>query len=129
MNVKQVAQRLNLSEHTIRYYDREGLMPFLTKDENGRRIFTEADICLLELIVCLRESHMPLADIRQYIAYQRADDDTTQLRRTILFKHRAFIEQQIRSLEHSLCSIDYKLEHCAACGCQPCAAPDAESCC
>lgn len=128
MTVKQVAQRLDLSEHTIRYYDREGLMPFLTKDEKGRRIFTEADICLLELIVCLRESDMPLAEIKQYIAYEIAEGDTAQLRRMILLRHRAFIEQQINRLENSLCSIDYKLAHCVDGACDPCETTETSCC-
>lgn len=128
MTVKQVAQRLNLSEHTIRYYDREGMLPFLSKDENGRRSFTEDDICLLELIICLRDSQMPISEIRKYIACQLPEDDAAQLRRSILLKHRAFIEQQINTLKHSLCSIDYKLAHCADHACHTCQSGDAACC-
>jgi DNA-binding transcriptional MerR regulator len=110
--VNQVAERLLISEHTIRYYDRQGLMPFLKKDSGGKRSFTEEDICFIELIICLKTSHMSLTDIRQYIEYQFSDADTTHNRKQILENHRKFILGQIENMKQSLCSIDYKLEHC-----------------
>lgn len=110
--VKQVAKQLNISEHTIRYYDRQGLMPFLKKDASGKRLFSEDDICLIELIVCLKMSHMSLSEIRQYITYQISDKDTTDIQKQILGNHKAFILTQMEDLKRSLCTIDYKLQHC-----------------
>lgn len=63
-SVKQAAKRTNLSEHTIRYYDREGLTPCLKRNKNGERIYLEKDICWLELICCLKSSGMSLNNIK-----------------------------------------------------------------
>ncbi len=82
--VNQAAERLHISENTIRYYDRQGLMPFLKKDSAGERAFTEEDICFMELIVCLKTSHMFLTDIRKYIEYHFSDADMTHHSRTVI---------------------------------------------
>lgn len=113
--VKQVADRLNISEHTLRYYDRQGLMPFLKKDSKGRRTFTEEDISLIELIICLKKSHMSLEKIREYIEYQISEGDTSQLRKRILENHKQVVMHQIEELNSSLCVLDYKLKHCICC--------------
>lgn len=110
--VKQAAERLHISEHTLRYYDRQGLMPFLRKSPGGVRAFTEEDLCLIELILCLKNSRMSLSEIRQYIQYQISPADTTQMRKQILLNHKRFLQQQMLELRQSLCAIDYKLEHC-----------------
>lgn len=115
--VKEVAARLGISEHTIRYYDRKGLMPFLHKNNTGKRMFTEEDICLLELIKCLKSGNMSLSDIKEYITLFITGDEAIEMRKILLEKQRVFILQQIEVLNQSLCAINYKLEHCVVMRC------------
>ncbi|WP_163192216.1 MerR family transcriptional regulator [Clostridium thermarum] len=110
--IKQVAERLNISEHTLRYYDRQGLMPFLKRDSNGIRCFTEEDICVIELIMCLKKSNMSLANIKEFISLYLLGEKTSNLRRAILMNHKKAILKQIDQLHESLCIINYKLDHC-----------------
>jgi DNA-binding transcriptional MerR regulator len=110
--VKQVAKQLNISEHTLRYYDRQGLMPFLKRDSDGIRCFTEDDICFIELIMCLKKSNMSLADIRKYISLYLLGEEANNLRMSILKNHKEAILNQIEHLHESLCIINYKLNNC-----------------
>ncbi|MEG6584247.1 MerR family transcriptional regulator [Dendrosporobacter sp. 1207_IL3150] len=56
--IKQVSQKLDLTAYTLRYYEREGLLPFVGRDNNGNRIFNDHDIEWLILIRCLRDTGM-----------------------------------------------------------------------
>ena len=110
--IKQVAERLNISEHTLRYYDRQGLMPFLKRDNNGIRCFTEDDIYFIELIMCLKRSNMSLSNIKDFISLYLLGEQTNNLRKAILRNHKEAILNQIEQLHESLCIINYKLDHC-----------------
>lgn len=108
--IKQVAERTNLTISTLRYYDKLGLMPQLNRDSSGIRQFTEQDICWIELICCLKNSGMPLQEIKKFMQLC-LKENTCEERKEMLEKHRNFILEQIKQLECSLCTINYKLEH------------------
>jgi len=74
--IKDVAERVGISAHTIRYYEQEGLLPSLKRDQHGNRIFEERDIEWLELVICLRETGMPIAEIRRYVDLGMEGDQT-----------------------------------------------------
>ena len=65
MQVKQVAESLGLSEHTIRYYDKVGLFPFVSRDKNGYRDFSREDLYWIEFIKCMRQTHMPVSKLKE----------------------------------------------------------------
>lgn len=68
-SIKQVSQITGLSIYTIRYYDKQGLLPFVKRDSSGYRAFTDADMSLIHTICCLKNTQMKIADIKQYIDY------------------------------------------------------------
>lgn len=108
--VKEAAERTGLTVPTLRYYDKLGLMPQLHRNAAGVRQFTEQDICWVELICCLKNSRMPLQEIREFMELC-LKEDACEERREILEKHRAFILEQMEQLKCSLGTIEYKLEH------------------
>ena len=65
--IKDIARIVGESEHTIRYYCKEGLFPFATRDKNNIRQFTEADIEGVNIVLCLRDTGMPLSEIKHYM--------------------------------------------------------------
>ena len=64
--IKQVSQMLSLPASTIRYYDKEGLLPFVKRTETGYRVFDDNDITMLKIIECLKLTDMPIKDIKQF---------------------------------------------------------------
>lgn len=65
--IKEVAARVGESEHTIRYYCKEGLFPFLVRDKNNIRKFSDEDLEGVRIVLCLRDTGMPLSEIRHYM--------------------------------------------------------------
>ena len=65
--IKDIAKIVGESEHTIRFYCKEGLFPFATRDKNNIRRFTEADIEGVNIVLCLRDTGMPLSEIKHYM--------------------------------------------------------------
>ena len=65
--IKEVSEIIGISAYTLRYYDKEGLLPNVERDKNGIRLFNEKNLQWIYLIQCLRKTNMPLKDIKHYI--------------------------------------------------------------
>lgn len=109
--IKQAAEKVDLTVHTLRYYDKEGLLPFVDRDKTGNRVFTDGDLEWLGLICCLKNTGMPIKQIRTYIQWCLDGDDSFELRRQMLVEHRQAVLQQISELKRNLEAINHKIEH------------------
>ena len=65
--VKDVAQKMKISAHTVRYYDNEGLMPFVSRTQSNIRKFSDYDLSWLKTVHCLRATNLSINDIKKYI--------------------------------------------------------------
>lgn len=66
LTIAEVAERTGLTRHTLRYYERDGLMLGVDRAGSGHRRYTEHDLCWIELITRLRATGMPIRDVRRY---------------------------------------------------------------
>lgn len=107
--IKQAAQLAGISEHTLRYYEKMGLL-HVPRDENGVRQYGEMDIFWLQLIKCLRETGMTIADLKEMADLSAQGNATVNQRREILKRHKKKIEAQIAELENCVKTIDWKLD-------------------
>lgn len=87
MQVKQVAENLGLSEHTIRYYDKAGLFPFVSRDKNGYRDFSKEDLYWIEFIKCMRQTHMPISKLKEIAELYHQGSSTKMKRKDIFLEH------------------------------------------
>jgi DNA-binding transcriptional MerR regulator len=108
--VKDVSKITGLSIFTIRFYDKEGLLPFVSKNKSGIRVFTESDINQIMTICCLKNTGMQLKDIKKYIDYCMKGASTIDSRKELFLEHRNEIINQINALNENLKLIDSKLE-------------------
>ena len=106
--IKQVSQMLSLPASTIRYYDKEGLLPFVKRTETGYRVFDDNDITMLKIIECLKLTDMPIKDIKQFTKWVQMGDNSLQERRDMFAARREAVLQQIQKLQQTLEVIDYK---------------------
>lgn len=106
--VHQVAEITGLSPHTLRYYDRQGIMPFLKKGANGAREFSDYDLQWIQVIECMKVSGFTLAEMRDYADLVRQGDATLEDRLAMFEEHRERTKRAIRELEASLDGIEYK---------------------
>jgi DNA-binding transcriptional MerR regulator len=109
-SINEVAKQFNLSPYTIRFYDKEGLLPFISRNKSGNREFTESDLNLFRLICCLKNTGMQVKDIKVYIDLIMEGTDTIGLRKKLLREHREKIIKQMDALQETLVLIDSKIE-------------------
>ena len=107
-SIGEAAQRMHLSAPTLRYYDKEGLLPFVDRSAGGARMFKESDFEWLRLIECLKSTGMPIRDIKQFIDWYMEGDTTLPQRRDMFYERRRAVEAQIETLQATLDMIDYK---------------------
>ena len=105
-SINDVAKICDLSVYTIRFYDKEGLLPFISRNNVGNRQFNENDLEMIKLICCLKNSGMPVKDIRQYIDFYMEGDGTVPLRKQMMIDHRKSILTQINDLKKQLSIIE-----------------------
>ena len=101
--VGKMARRLGVPASTIRYYDKEGLLPFVGRSSGGIRVFTEKDFEWLRIIECLKKTGMSLKDIREYIELAMQGDRDQFARRLKLFrKQRTVLETRMAELQQTM---------------------------
>ena len=89
--VGETAKLLEVPASTLRYYDKEGLLPFVERSSGGIRMFRESDFEWLQIIGCMKKAGMSIRDIRQYIEQAQRGDDTIALRLVILHRQREIL--------------------------------------
>lgn len=106
--VGEMAKLLNIPASTLRYYDKEGLLPFVERSSGGIRMFQEKDFEWLQVIECMKKAGMPIKDIRQYIEMALQGDDTIGLRLELFRRQQKAVEKQMEELRHTMEMIRYK---------------------
>ncbi|HLU71560.1 MAG TPA: MerR family transcriptional regulator [Nonomuraea sp.] len=110
LTIGEIAERTGLSVHTLRFYEREGvLVRPVARDAGGRRLYTEGDVDWLETCVLLRASGMPLPDIRRYAELIRQGAGTTRERLELMRAHRDRVLVRIEELNRALDLITFKV--------------------
>jgi len=107
--ISEVAERIGLSAHTLRYYDKQGLLPFVDRNKLGNRNFKESDLEWLGVIICLKNSGMPVKKIRQYIDWGMEGDTTLQQRLEVFEAHKKMVAEKMAEMEQYMKKIDYKI--------------------
>lgn len=108
MSITEVADLLDVSAHTLRYYERSGLVD-VDRHADGHRSYTAESIRRLVFVTRMRLSGMGIRDLQHYIALVNEGDDTVPERLDMLLEHRDTIRRQIRELTLSLAATEYKI--------------------
>lgn len=106
--IRQVAEKMGVTVPTLRYYDKEGLMPFVDKKPNGTRVFKDEDFQRLEIITCMKNSGMPIRDIKRYMDLC-GDDSTLKERLGIFLERKEAVQKQMDELNKVMETINHKI--------------------
>jgi DNA-binding transcriptional MerR regulator len=108
--IAEVAERTGLTAHTLRYYERDGLMlEAVERASSGHRRYSERDLTWITLITRLRSTGMPIRDVKRYAGLVRAGDGNEPERLALLLAHRAQVEAQLAEVSAHLRAIDHKI--------------------
>lgn len=108
--IKSAADHTGLTVHTIRYYEKEGLLTSLPRDSQGRRAFGDSDLDWLGYLNCLRLTGMPIAVMRKIAELQAMGDSTIPDRRKILESYRQDLVLKLDQIHSALDRLDHKIE-------------------
>lgn len=107
-SISQAAAKMNVSAYTLRYYDKEGLLPMVERRGGGIRVFNDNDFGWLRLIGCLKASGLSIKEIKQYIDWAMEGDSTLEKRREMFYARKKAVEEQMAELQKTLNTVTYK---------------------
>ena len=107
-DIATTADHLGVSAHTLRYYERIGLVR-VERDASGRRRYDAASVRRLVFLTRMRTSGMPIRDLRRYIKLVEAGRDTVPERLSLLTEHRDELRARIDELRLALSATEYKI--------------------
>ncbi len=106
--VGEIAKKLNIPASTLRYYDKEGLLPFVERSQGGIRMFRDEDIQAIKIIECLKRSGMKLSDIKKFMELVMVGDSTISTRLEMIKKQREYLLEQFELMKETLKVLEYK---------------------
>lgn len=109
--IKEVAEKMEVSEHTLRFWAKSGFFPFVTRDKNNIRMFSEDDLNWVKIVKCLRSVGTESKLVKRYIDLCIVGDSTINERYEIIKATKEKALKQMEELKNQLEMLDYKEEH------------------
>ncbi len=106
-NIGEVSKQFNLSIHTLRYYEKEGILN-IKRSKSGIRKYEDSDINTIKIVECLKSSGMQLKDIKQFIDWCNLGNETLELRQAMFENQRKIVLQKLEEIQKTLDVINYK---------------------
>lgn len=109
MTISEVSKKYELTEDTIRYYERIGLLPKVPRNKSGIRDFDESSCNWLEFIKCMRNSGMEIEVLIEYVNLFKQGDSTLQARKKLLEEQKQKLMEKENKIKNTLKRLDYKI--------------------
>ena len=106
--VGEMARETGIPASTLRYYDKEGLLPFVERSAGGLRMFTDADREALTVIECLKRSGLSIREIREFMGMVSRGDESLGERKALFEARHDAVLEQIDQLDRTLAVLEYK---------------------
>lgn len=106
--IGEMAKLLDVAPSALRYYDKEGLLPFMERTENGIRIFKDSDYEILKIIHCLKSTGMQIKEIKEFINLVLQGDESIDARLELFRKRKFELEKQMADLQETMDTVNYK---------------------
>lgn len=109
MTIKEVSEKYNISQDTLRYYERVGMIPTVTRTASGIRNYQESDLNWVELAICMRSAGLPVETMIEYVRLTQQGDSTIPARLQLLTEQRESLLQQKEKINKTLERLNYKI--------------------
>ena len=109
MTIKEVSEKYDISSDTIRYYERIGMIPEVTRTASGIRDYQESDLSWVELVICMRKAGVSVESLIEYVKMCMQGDTTFSARLHLLQEEKEKLEEQRSQLETAMKRLDYKI--------------------
>jgi len=109
MTIAEVSKRFDLSQDTLRYYERIGLIPSVNRNKSGIRDYTEEDCRWVEFIKCMRSAGLPIEVLIEYVGLFQQGDKTAEARKELLIEQRKQLIIRMEEMQKTVERLDYKI--------------------
>ena len=109
MTISEVSKKYELTEDTIRYYEKVGLIPKVPRNKSGIREFDDASCRWLEFVKCMRSAGMPIDALIKYINLTKEGEKTVKARKELLINQREILKQKQEEINNTIKRLDYKI--------------------
>lgn len=110
MTISEVSRKYNITADTIRYYEKEGLIPAVPRDKNGIRDFDENSCGWIEFIKCMRSAGLEIETLKRYVSLFRQGTATVKERKILLIEQREKLLKKQENIKATLDRLNYKIE-------------------
>ena len=111
MKIAEVSKEYGLSADTLRYYERIGLLPNVTRTASGIRDYSEQDCARVQFVKCMRAASVSIEALIEYMALYDQGDSTLEARKTLLEEQRALVDQRIAEMQAGLDRLNFKIDN------------------
>lgn len=109
MTIKAVSKKYGITQDTLRYYERVGMIPTVTRTAGGIRDYQKEDLSWVELAICMRNAGLPVEAMIEYVRLYQEGDSTIPARLQLLVDQREVLQEQKKQIESTLARLDYKI--------------------
>lgn len=109
MTISEASKKYNLTQDTLRYYERIGAIPPVHRTKSGLRDFTDEDCSWIELVKCMRSAGLPVEAIVEYVRLAQKGDQTIPQRKLLLTTQREQLQKQMETIQSAIARLDYKI--------------------
>lgn len=109
MTIKEVSQKFHISQDTLRYYERVGMIPSVTRTSGGIRDYQDGDLQWVELALCMRSAGLPVEAMIEYVKLYQKGDSTIHARLQLLVEQREVLIEQRKQIDATLDRLNYKI--------------------
>ena len=110
MTITEVSKKYNLTQDTLRYYERIGLIPGVNRKKSGVRDYNDEDCRWIEFIKCMRAAGLPIEILIEYVALFQQGDSTTDARKGLLIEQRNQLVARIDDMQKTLERLNFKIK-------------------
>jgi len=110
MTIAEVSKKFGLSQDTLRYYERIGLIPGVNRNKSGNRDYTEEDCRWVEFNKCMRSAGLPIEVLIDYVTLFQQGDETIEARKELLNEQRKQLMKKMEDMKKTIERLDYKIE-------------------
>ena len=109
MTIAEVSKKYQISADTLRYYEKEGLIPYVNRTEGGMRNYTEEDCARIGFVKCMRSAGLSIEVLQKYFELFKRGKSTLKARRELLATERKALQGRLEELQDTLKRLDYKI--------------------
>ncbi|MPN37484.1 HTH-type transcriptional regulator AdhR [bioreactor metagenome] len=110
MTIAEVSKRYGLSQDTLRYYERIGLIPHVHRSASGIRDYSPEDCNWIDFIKCLRSAGLPIEVLTEYVTLMQQGEATIEARKQLLIEQRKQLVSKIEDMQNTMARLNYKIE-------------------